>query len=239
MFGAKFSRISHFFAHKKPLCQVLALEITSFATSLNIEKMEWLSPSKKKRKLIASIDQGTSSSRFMVFDKQGNVVAKHQMEHKQYYPRASWVEHDAEEIWQCVKKCINYGMYAGSVTKEEIVSLGITNQRETTVIWNKHTGEPYHKAIVWNDTRTTSICTELEEAGYGDYIKNTTGLPISCYFSGSKIMYLMREVPNLKEAITRGMPCSAQSTLGSCISSQPERYIKQMLQMQGALCSWI
>lgn len=166
--------------------------------------MEWLSPSKKRRQLIASIDQGTSSSRFMVFDKHGNVVTKYQVEHKQHYPKASWVEHDAEEIWECVKKCINYGMYAGSVTKEEIVSLGITNQRETTVIWNKHTGRPYHKAIVWNDTRTTPICAELEAAGYGDYIKSKTGLPISCYFSGSKIMYLMREVPALKEAITGG-----------------------------------
>ena len=164
--------------------------------------MEWLSPSKKKRKLIASIDQGTSSSRFMVFDKQGNVVAKHQMEHKQYYPRASWVEHDAEEIWQC-KEVHQLWHVCWERHQGEIVSLGHHKSARTTVIWNKHTGEPYHKAIVWNDTRTTSICTELEE-GYGDYIKNTTGLPISCYFSGSKIMYLMREVPNLKEAITRG-----------------------------------
>ena len=168
-----------------------------------VAEMEWLSPNKKRRRLIASIDQGTSSSRFMVFDKHGGVVAKHQVEHKQYYPKASWVEHDPEEIWESVKKCINYGMYAGGVTKEEIVSLGITNQRETTVIWNKHTGKPYHKAIVWNDTRTTPICEELDAAGHGDYVKKKTGLPISCYFSGTKIMYLMREVPNLKEAIAR------------------------------------
>ena len=174
------------------------------ARKIQTERMFDWSPHKSKRQLIASIDQGTSSSRFMVFDKQGTVVANYQQEHKQYHPKASWVEHDPEEIWQSVKKCINYALYAGAVTKEEIVSLGITNQRETTVIWSKLTGKPYHNAIVWNDTRTTSICEELEAAGHSELIRTRTGIPLSTYSSGSKIMYLLREVPELKEAVDSG-----------------------------------
>ena len=169
------------------------------------DEMEWLSPSKKKlRKYIASIDQGTSSSRFMVFDKGGNVIASHQKEHKQFYPKASWVEHDPEEIWEAVKHCISYGLYSGGIAKDEIVSLGITNQRETTVIFNKNTGQPYHNAIVWNDMRTTPLCDEITAMGKGQYITEKTGLPISCYFSATKIMYLLREVPGLMEAADRG-----------------------------------
>lgn len=170
------------------------------------ENMAFWSPSKKapEPKYIASIDQGTSSSRFMVFDKGGNVVSSYQQEHTQYYPRASWVEHDPEEIWEAVKTCISYGLYNGGITREQIVSLGITNQRETTVIFNKNTGRPYHNAIVWNDVRTTPICDEITSTGKGKYVTEKTGLPISCYFSATKIMYLLREVENLKEAVESG-----------------------------------
>jgi glycerol kinase len=175
----------------------------------------WGSPSKEKRQLIASIDQGTSSSRFMVFDKGGNVVSSYQQEHKQFYPKAGHVEHDAEEIWQCVKTCISYGMYNESIRAEEIVSLGITNQRETTVVWNKRTGVPYHNAIVWNDTRTTPICEEISSKGHGDMVTRKTGLPISCYFSATKIAYLLREVEGLRAAVsTYSVLCS--SFFSSC-----------------------
>ena len=166
--------------------------------------MAFWSPSNRKQNLIASIDQGTSSSRFMVFDKDGNTVCSHQKEHKQIYPKEGWVEHDPEEIWQSVKTCISYCLYKGDLCKENIVSLGITNQRETTVIFNKYNGKPYHNAIVWNDLRTSFIVDDILASGNADYVTSKTGLPISCYFSATKIMYLIREVEGLKDAVETG-----------------------------------
>ena len=116
------------------------------------------SPSKGTQKFCASIDQGTSSSRFMVFNRQGEVVGSSQKEHKQYFPQQGHVEHDPEEIWSCVKECITKVVDSEGLKPHNIASLGITNQRETTVVWNRHTGKPYHNAIVWNDSRTAAIC---------------------------------------------------------------------------------
>jgi glycerol kinase len=161
------------------------------------------SPSKcsKEEKYIASIDQGTSSSRFMVFDRKGNVVASHQREHTQHYPKPGMVEHDAEEIWNSVKICIRKTMNDNNLDSNNIAALGITNQRETSLVWNKHTGKPYHRAIVWNDTRTLDICEKLSSNNKDieKMIKEKTGLPLSPYFSGTKLMYLLDTIPNLRK----------------------------------------
>ena len=167
--------------------------------------MNWFStPSKSKQKFIASIDQGTSSTRFMVFDKSGNTIAISQKEHKQYYPQQGHVEHDAQEIWMNVKTCVEEALRKANLSSDNIVSLGITNQRETTVIWDKITGLPYTHAIVWNDTRTTAFCESLKSQGLEDKIKEKTGLPLSCYFSASKIKYLIDTHENVREGIQKG-----------------------------------
>ena len=156
---------------------------------------------------VASIDQGTSSSRFMIFDKGGNVVASHQREHKQHYPSPGMVEHDPEEIWENCKVCIDTCMSSAGIKASHIAALGITNQRETTVVWNKHTGKPYHHAIVWNDGRTGAICDSLNNAPnkeYGTLFKEKTGLPISPYFSGTKLVYLLENVSGLRQAAESG-----------------------------------
>lgn len=161
----------------------------------------------ENERFVASIDQGTSSSRFMVFDKSGKVVASHQQEHKQYYPQPGWVEHDPEEIWTSVTSCIDQCMADYNLKAINISALGITNQRETTVIWNKHTGKPYHNAIVWNDGRTMDICEKLKTANGGRneaMFKSKAGLPIAPYFSGTKTMYMLEHVAGLREAAEAG-----------------------------------
>lgn len=157
---------------------------------------------------VASIDQGTSSSRFMIFDKLGNVIASHQMEHTQYYPSPGHVEHDPMEIWERVVECAREAMRKANITMNDLHALGITNQRETTVIWNRRTGKPYCNAIVWNDTRTSSICANLiatidPKLGV-DAFRAKTGLPINTYFSASKIMYLLDTVPGLRLDAEKG-----------------------------------
>ena len=116
-----------------------------------------------KGKYIASIDQGTSSTRFMVFSSTGEVVSVHQEEHQQMSPRVGCSEHNPLEIWQKTQTCISKAMQKASLTASDIAAIGITNQRETTVVWNRKTGKPYHNAIVWNDLRTTSLCDQLAE----------------------------------------------------------------------------
>lgn len=156
---------------------------------------------------IASIDQGTSSSRFMIFNHDGNVVASHQMEHTQHYPEAGFVEHDAMEIWDNVVKCAREALSKARCNFNHIKALGITNQRETTIIFNRHTGKPYHRAIVWNDTRTAYITERLCAAhgvGGQDQFRAKTGLPIATYFSAFKIMHLLETIPGLRESAERG-----------------------------------
>jgi len=161
----------------------------------------------ERERFVASIDQGTSSSRFMVFDKAGHVVASHQQEHKQYYPNPGWVEHDPEEIWESVVSCIDQCMEGFNLKAINIAALGITNQRETTVVWNKHTGKAYHNAIVWNDGRTMDICENLKSANGGrneEMFRSKAGLPIAPYFSGTKAMYMLENVAGLREAAEAG-----------------------------------
>ena len=149
-------------------------------------------------KYFGSIDQGTTSSRFIVFNELGEIVAKHQQELKQYYPNELSVEHDPMEIWESVKNCIS------KVDKEfsinQLNSIGITNQRETTLAWRKSTGNPLHNAIVWQDTRTQNICDEIKLIDNLSEQFSKTGLPIATYFSISKIIWLLRNVDEVKEA---------------------------------------
>lgn len=153
---------------------------------------------------VLSIDQGTSSSRVSVFDHACNVVAYHQLEHQQFFPAVSCVEHSAVEIWDNVKAGIEEVMSTAGLKNSDIASIGITNQRETTVVWNKRTGEPYFNAIVWNDARTAYICDAIGRRGGKDKLRAKTGLPLNAYFSASKLKYLLDTVPNLREAAASG-----------------------------------
>lgn len=156
-------------------------------------------------KYVGAIDQGTSSTRFMLFDAEGAVVARAQAEHAQIYPKAGWVEHDPLEIWQKTREVIAQAL-GTAIRPEEVEAIGITNQRETTVVWNKHTGEPLYNAIVWNCTRTDEIAQRLS-ARFGDgkeHLRALTGLPIVPYFSATKLVWLFENVPGLREAAADG-----------------------------------
>jgi len=152
---------------------------------------------------IAAIDQGTTSTRFIVFDHEGNIVAVDQKEHKQIYPAPGLVEHDAMEIWNNTLEVIASGLRKSGLSSQDIVSLGITNQRETTLLWNKMTGKPYGNAIVWQDTRTMELCNDLAARGLSDEIRSKTGLPLATYFSGPKIKWILNAHPEISEDIQR------------------------------------
>lgn len=152
----------------------------------------------------AAIDQGTTGTRFMIFDHAGKVVASHYEEHQQIYPQPGWVEHDAREIWEKTRATISAAMAKGGVRANDLASIGVTNQRETTVVWNRKTGEPYHNAIVWQDTRTQAICQRLIDDGHAARIREKTGLPVATYFSGPKIQWLLENVEGLRAQAERG-----------------------------------
>ena len=153
---------------------------------------------------IAAIDQGTTSTRCMIFDHAGQVIAIDQKEHTQYYPRPGWVEHDPYEIWLRTEEVIRGAMTHAGLTKEAIAAVGITNQRETTVVWDRRTGKPYGPAIVWQDTRTDGICADLAKNGGQDRFRAQTGLPLATYFSGPKLVWLLENIPGLRKAALRG-----------------------------------
>ena len=155
-------------------------------------------------KFVAAIDQGTTSTRFIVFDAEGNIAAFDQKEHKQIYPAPGLVEHDGMEIWQNTLDVINNGMRKSGLSSEDIAAIGITNQRETTILWNKITGKPYTNAIVWQDTRTLEIISDLEKQGLSEEIRLKTGLPLATYFSGPKIKWILDAHPEILEDINRG-----------------------------------
>jgi len=158
----------------------------------------------KEKKYIGSIDQGTTSSRFILFDKGGQIVASHQIEHKQFFPRAGWVEHDPLEIWERTQEVIKITLKEAGVGSDEIASVGITNQRETTLVWDKNTGKPYYNAIVWQDTRTSEIIEDLAENGDKDCFREKVGLPLATYFAGPKMKWIMDNVPEAKMAAEKG-----------------------------------
>ncbi len=143
------------------------------------------------KKYILSIDQGTTSTRAIIFDRHSNIIAMAQKEFTQYFPHIGWVEHDANEIWLSVLSVLSEVMIKANISIDEIDSIGITNQRETTVVWNKHTGLPVYHAIVWQSRQTSDICDELKAQGYEDMVREKTGLRIDPYFSASKIKWIL------------------------------------------------
>lgn len=153
---------------------------------------------------VVALDQGTTSTRCMIFNHGGEVVAHHQLEHQQMYPQAGWVEHDALEIWDRARDVIRSAMEKAGLIARDIAAVGITNQRETTLVWDKKTGQPYGNAIVWQDTRTDKICSQLAEEGGQDRFRAKTGLPLATYFSGPKIKWLLDHIPGLRAAAERG-----------------------------------
>src|SRR5919112_3029865 len=153
---------------------------------------------------ILAIDQGTTSTRTIIFDKKGSIVATGQLEHEQIFPRAGWVEHDPMEIWHNTREVIGNALGKADLTRHDIAAVGITNQRETTVIWDKNTGEPVYNAIVWQDTRTQPIVSQWKNEGYEDEIKPKTGLVIATYFSGTKIAWILENVEGARERAERG-----------------------------------
>jgi glycerol kinase len=155
-------------------------------------------------KYIAAIDQGTTSSRCILFDRNSHIISVDQQEHKQIYPKAGWVEHNPIEIWQRVREVIENALIKGNAKIADIAAVGITNQRETTVAWNKHTGLPYHNAIVWQDTRTSEICRQLAQGYDNDRFRETCGLPLNPYFSGTKIKWLLENVDGLSQEVAKG-----------------------------------
>jgi len=155
-------------------------------------------------KYIAAIDQGTTSTRCMIFDHSGNVIAIDQKEHRQIYPQPGWVEHDPLEIWTRTLEVVSGVLHVAALTAQDIAAVGITNQRETTLVWDKHTGKPVYNAIVWQDTRTDRICKELAKEGGQDCFRDKVGLPLATYFSGPKIKWILENVEGLTEKAQTG-----------------------------------
>ncbi|WP_309752080.1 glycerol kinase GlpK [Novosphingobium sp.] len=155
-------------------------------------------------KYVGAIDQGTTSTRFIVFDAAGNTISVDQMEHAQIMPQPGWVEHDAAEIWINTQKVILGALDRGGLAASDLAAVGITNQRETTVLWDKASGEPVHNALVWMDTRTADLVAELTADGGQDRLRATTGLPLATYFSGLKLRWLLEHVPGARARAEAG-----------------------------------
>ncbi|MDR8408218.1 glycerol kinase GlpK [Nonomuraea sp. 3-1Str] len=153
---------------------------------------------------VGAVDQGTTSTRFMIFDHGGNEIARHQLEHEQILPRAGWVEHNPTEIWERTRAVIETTLTKANLVASDLAALGITNQRETSVVWNRATGRPYYNAIVWQDTRTDRIASALDRDGRGDVIRAKAGLPPATYFAGGKIQWILENVEGVREAAEAG-----------------------------------
>ncbi|MTB52149.1 glycerol kinase GlpK [Lewinella sp. W8] len=156
---------------------------------------------------ILSLDQGTTSCRAILFDQSGNITEVAQKEFTQIYPQPAWVEHDAEEIWSTQLAVAQEVLRKAGVSAKEVAAIGITNQRETTLIWDRATGEPIHNAIVWQDRRTAGFCDELKERGLEKHVKDTTGLVIDAYFSGTKIRWILDNVEGARQRAAAGELC--------------------------------
>ncbi len=153
---------------------------------------------------VAAVDQGTTSTRFIIFDHAGQIVSLHQLEHQQIYPQPGWVEHDPMEIWERTRQVIRTALARNGIDPRDIAAIGVTNQRETTIVWDKKTGKPYYNAIVWQCTRTKDICDALAREGGQDRFRARTGLPLATYFSGPKIRWILDNVPGVREAAEKG-----------------------------------
>ena len=159
------------------------------------------------KKYILALDQGTTSSRTIVFDKRGNIVSKAQFEFTQIYPQSGWVEHDPYEIWESQLHSLQVALQNGNIKAEEIAAVGITNQRETTICWERETGKPVYNAIVWQCRRTAPICEKLKEMGLEPYVKEHTGLLIDAYFSATKIKWILDNVPEARTLANENKLC--------------------------------
>ena len=155
-------------------------------------------------KYVAAVDQGTTSTRCMIFDHSGGVVSVDQKEHEQIYPQPGWVEHDPMEIWERTQEVVRGALSKAGASASDIVAVGITNQRETAVVWDKNTGKPYYNAIVWQDTRTDRIINRLGHDGGQDRFRPKVGLPLATYFSGPKVMWMLENVDGLRQAAENG-----------------------------------
>src|ERR1044071_6953381 len=153
---------------------------------------------------VAAIDQGTTSTRCMIFSHAGEVVAADQKEHEQIFPKAGWVEHDPEEIWRNTRHVAAGALAKADLSASDVVAVGITNQRETTVVWDRTTGKPVYNAIVWQDTRTQPIVDRLAGDAGVDRFKKTVGLPLSTYFSGTKIVWILENVDGARARAEAG-----------------------------------
>src|SRR5574340_90448 len=153
---------------------------------------------------LLALDQGTSSARSIVVDDAGAIGASAQREFTQHVPHPGWVEHDAEEIWQTQLATARDALALAGLAARDIAAIGITNQRETTVVWNRRTGEPIHRAIVWQDRRTEPLCAQLRAAGHADAIRQSTGLVVDPYFSGTKLRLLLDHVSGAPLAAAHG-----------------------------------
>jgi glycerol kinase len=153
---------------------------------------------------IMALDQGTTSSRAIIFDKQGQIVSVAQKEFKQYFPNQGWVEHDANEIWSSQSSVMIEALVNKDIRADQIAAMGITNQRETTIVWERKTGKPIHKAIVWQDRRTAAFCNELKEKGHAEMIAAKTGLIIDAYFSATKVCWILENVKGAREKAEAG-----------------------------------
>src|SRR2546423_1318528 len=153
---------------------------------------------------ILALDQGTTSSRALVFDHSGTVRAVAQAEFAQHFPQPGWVEHDPLEIWATQSGVLHEALAKAGIESADIAAIGITNQRETTVVWARSSGKPIANAIVWQDRRTAGLCDRLREAGHAPMIADRTGLVIDAYFSGTKLKWLLDNVPGARERAARG-----------------------------------
>ena len=157
-----------------------------------------------EKKYIIALDQGTTSSRAILFDRDQRIVKVAQKEFTQLYPKAGWVEHDPMEIYSSQYAVLMEALALSDISPEEIAAIGITNQRETTIVWDKQTGRPIYNAIVWQCRRTADLCQQLEEEGWGDYIRENTGLLIDAYFSATKIKWILDNVPGARKKAEAG-----------------------------------
>jgi glycerol kinase len=156
---------------------------------------------------VGAIDQGTTSTRFMVFDHDGREIARHQLEHEQILPRSGWIEHDPELLWQRTQEVVTRALGDARLTAADLAAVGITNQRETTVVWDRATGRPVYNAIVWQDTRTGDAVGRLAADGHADHVAETTGLPLATYFAGPKIAWILDHVDGARAAAEAGDLC--------------------------------
>ena len=163
---------------------------------------------------VVAIDQGTTSTRCILFNHAGKIVAADQREHRQIYPQPGRVEHDPLEIWQRTRDVIHAALGKAQVMARDIAALGVTNQRETTIVWDKTSGDPICNAIVWQDTRTDAICNELAQLGGQDRFRAKTGLPLATYFSGPKLKWILDNVPGARKRPQPENYCSAPSIPG-------------------------